>query len=368
MKPAILIVRMEEKVYLFALSHSGLLPRKLFRLVQHFGAAQAVWEESVGKFNDWLSESEKERFKNFRKSFVISQKWEEFQRSGVKLAAFSEACYPPALKEIADPPLVLYFQGELNFVKSLLLAVVGSRNASAYGKLQARKLAESLAALGVTVVSGLARGIDMSAHQGALEGGGSTIAVLGSGLDHIYPPENENLARRIMGHGAVISEFPLGTPPNAWNFPRRNRIISGVSLGVIVIEAGAKSGALITAKFALEQGREVFALPGLPGSKTSEGSNELIQAGAKLVQEIGDVLEEFPYLSFRESSPSANPKERIEETILASLENRKPGKMIEHLAQETRLPVEQLAGVLLILETKGLVSRLPGNLYAKTKI
>ncbi len=363
-KPAILNGRMEDKAYLLALSSSGFSPRQLLELLQVFGSAEQVWQASLKDFARVPHFSKKmgEKFCDFRKNYPLEQSWERFKRSGLNLITLHEDEYPELLKTISDPPVALFYQGKLTTPCLRALAIVGSRTGTPRGKLLAKKLASSLAESGFTIISGLARGIDMAAHLGALEGGGQTWAVLGSGIDRIYPPENENLARRIALEGLIISEFPPGTPPAPWNFPQRNRIISGLSLGVIVVEAKEKSGALITARFALEQGREVFAIPGDPTSELSRGTNALIQDGAKLVQEIGDVLAEFPYLPCpKKTSPSL---ESLEEKILETLKTK--GKIMEQLMKEVNLPIQQVAGTLLMLETKGLVSRLPGNLFVRT--
>lgn len=215
----------------------------------------------------------------------------------IRILSINDSAYPESLKNIYGPPKILYVKGELKKEDALGIAIVGSRLASGYGLTQAEKFGFELARLGITVISGLARGIDTKAHLGALKAGGRTIAVLGSGLLNIYPPENKNLSDKISCLGAVISEYPLNTKPLAENFPRRNRIISGLSLGVVVIEAGKRSGALITARCALEQGREVFSLPGKLDSENSFGTNELIKDGAKMTTSVEDILEELaPYI------------------------------------------------------------------------
>lgn len=212
---------------------------------------------------------------------------------GLKIVTLDDPDYPENLKNIADPPIILYLKGELEKEDNFSLAIVGSRRASFYGLSLAEKFAFQLSENGFTIISGLARGIDSRAHQGALKYKGRTLAVIGSGLNNLYPSENQALAEKIAQNGAVISEFPLQTPPFKQNFPRRNRLISGLSLGVLVVEAARNSGALITADFALEQGREVFALPGKIDSDTSFGTNALIKDGAKLVSAVEDILEEF---------------------------------------------------------------------------
>ncbi len=212
----------------------------------------------------------------------------------VTLLTLADADYPQALRWIADPPALLYVRGRFASSHQLAVAVIGSRKPSPYGKMSAQRFSQTLAEHGYTVVSGLARGIDSLAHHGALQAGGQTLAVLGSGINMIYPPENRHLYDQICSQGAVLSEFPLNTKPDRWNFPRRNRIISGLSLGTLVIEAAASSGSLHTARHALDQGREVFAVPGRIHDPNSRGTNGLIKKGAKLVETIEDILDELP--------------------------------------------------------------------------
>jgi DNA processing protein len=254
------------------------------------------------------------------------------------------------------------------------VAIVGTRGASYYGLKAARRLAGALAARGVTVVSGLARGIDTAAHQGALEMSGRTLAVLGCGLDVVYPPENLKLYQEVPEHGALVSEFPLGTPPEARNFPIRNRIISGLALGVVVIEAGVKSGTAITVRYALDQGREVFAVPGPIDSPTSAGPHRLIQDGAKLVQDVDDILAELPALRQAPGprlAPGATPGRVAEapafnrpapEDPLLPLLGSEP-LQLEELVRAARLPVQDVLARLTLLELQGLVQELPGKCY-----
>ena len=215
------------------------------------------------------------------------------REAGVRIVPFIDPCYPARLRAIADPPPLLYIKGEISAADEKAVAIVGSRSSSDYGRKVARNICRGLASLGFTVVSGMARGIDGTAHESALDGGGRTIAVLGSGVDRIYPPEHEGLSERIARQGAVISELPLGARPVAFNFPARNRLISGLSLGVVVVEATEKSGSLITAAHALEQNREIFAVPGEVGSSRSRGAHRLIRQGAKLVENADDIIEEI---------------------------------------------------------------------------
>ena len=266
------------------------------RLLQRFGSPGAVFKAS---FQDLaavrgITPAMAQAIAGFRDWDKLEERLAQLTAQGAEMVTQDDPRFPAALKLIPYPPLLLYIKGTLTPADSLAVAVVGTRGASYYGLKAARRLAGALAARGVTVVSGLARGIDTAAHQGALEMSGRTLAVLGCGLDVVYPPENLKLYQEIPEHGALVSEFPLGTPPEARNFPIRNRIISGLALGVVVIEAGVKSGTAITVRYALDQGREVFAVPGPIDSPTSTGPHRLIQEGAKLVQDVEDILQRTP--------------------------------------------------------------------------
>ncbi|MGH7773430.1 MAG: DNA-processing protein DprA, partial [Candidatus Binatia bacterium] len=223
----------------------------------------------------------------------IRTEMRRISEAGARILPFTDRNYPPRLRMIPDPPPFLYVKGEVREEDERAVSVVGSRSASDYGIKITRDLCQGLASLGFTVVSGMARGIDGEAHEAALGAGGRTVAVLGSGVDMVYPPEHEELYRKICQRGAVLSELPIGTPPFSYNFPSRNRLISGLSLGVVVVEATERSGSLITAGLALEQGREVFAVPGEAGGSRSRGPHRLIRQGAKLVESVGDILEEI---------------------------------------------------------------------------
>lgn len=290
--------------------------------------------------------------------------------SGARLVTFTSADYPKSLFEIPDPPPFLYVSGELRSHETSI-AIVGSRRATSYGLLATSRLAEALAAHGVAVVSGMARGVDTAAHKGALAAGGRTIGVLGCGIDKIYPPENRNLFREMTQKGCLVSEYPLGTLPLAENFPRRNRIISGLSRGVLVVEAAENSGSLITAQYALEQGRDIFAVPGGIAFASSRGSNRLIKQGAKLVDCIEDILEELPGFGgatgiSQEKTGAATtfaltPKEAAIYELLA----RSPLHIDDIIAQ-TELTAGEVCSMLLHLELKGAITPLPGTHYAVT--
>jgi DNA processing protein len=289
--------------------------------------------------------------------------------AGISLVCYSDASYPARLRTIADPPPLLYLKGELNRVDDKAVAIVGSRSASDYGRRVARDLARGLAGAGFTVVSGMARGIDGMAHETALNSGGRTIAVLGSGVERAYPPEHDKLYQRISANGAVISELPIGTRPLAFNFPARNRLISGLSLGVVVVEATEKSGSLITASLAVEQGREVFAVPGEVGSSRSRGAHRLIRQGAKLVENVDDILEEIaPQLVTRggmaNAAPLALPQNASAEArkVFALLE---AGSLqIDEVIERSGLGAPRVLQILLELELQGYVRQLAGKRYA----
>jgi len=279
--------------------------------------------------------------------------------------------YPARLREIHLPPPVLYVRGTLQASDEKSLSMVGSRHPTEYGRKAARHFGRALAEAGVTVVSGLARGIDAEAHEGALEvPGGRTLAVLAHGLDRVYPEEHHDLHDRVVASGAVISEFALGVAPLKENFPRRNRLISGLTPGVFVVEASGRSGALITARWAAEQGRDVFALPGKYDAATSQGAHELIQDGAKLVTNLEDILEELGWLPAPAPTPAAAPGEQ---TLLPALspdqqriyEALQGGvRHVDELAAEVGRPVSQLLNELLRLELQGWVQPNPGGFYS----
>jgi DNA processing protein len=282
------------------------------------------------------------------------------ERLGVRLVPLGDPSYPPLLACLYDPPAVLWVRGQLTLEDEgpRSVAIVGSRAATPAGTTLARALARELAGAGLTVVSGLARGIDAAAHRGALEGHGRTVAILGSGLDRLYPPEHTELAEHLVRHGALISEFPLGTRPERGHFPRRNRLIAGWSRGVVVVEATEKSGALGTARVALDEGREVFAVPGHPSSAQSVGTNALIRDGAVLVRNAADVAAELGF------AVSGEKEERNAEPILSVLRREVPTSL-EQLVQDSGRSVPDLLAQLSRLELTAQVRRLPGPLFVR---
>jgi len=298
----------------------------------------------------------------------VEQEVQRADEAGVKIIPFGSAIYPARLRSIADPPPCLYVKGEIRREDDKAVAVIGTRSASHYGRRVTRDLCRGLASLGFTVISGMARGIDGVAHDEALNAGGRTIAVLGSGVDRAYPPEHRKLYHRISENGAVISELPLGAPPLAFNFPARNRLISGLSAGVVVVEATEKSGSLITAAIALEQGREVFAVPGEVGSSRSRGGHRLIRQGAKLVENVDDILEEIaPQLVARDRQPAALrtlPVDAQPEThkIFDLLQER--SLHIDEVIEASGFSASRVSQILLELELQGFLKQLPGNRYS----
>ncbi len=300
---------------------------------------------------------------------AIAQGWDETALAPIaiwlddpqnNIVTLADADYPQALLNIPDPPLLLYVKGRRELLNQPALAIVGSRNATTQGLSNAEAFAQAVSVAGLCIVSGMAHGIDAAAHRGGLRGQGSSIGVVGTGLDKIYPAANRELAHQLAQEGALISEFSLGTPPLAANFPRRNRIISGLSLGCLVVEASLQSGSLITARMALEQGREVFAIPGSIHAPQSKGCHHLIKQGAKLVERAQDILEELGHFAASPSRQVAVPEEH---PLFAHL-GFDPVDM-DSLIQRSGLTIEALSAILLQLELEGVVATLPGGLYQR---
>jgi DNA processing protein len=345
------------------------------KLVEYFGHPRHVMQATAGQLL-WVSgigPKLAQAISGFQTDRAVERELRAVQSAGCQIVTQCDEAYPALLKAIEDPPPVLYVRGDLGDPMALGIAVVGSRRPSIYGKVVAEQLARGLAENGVTVVSGLARGIDSVAQLATLESGGRTIAVLGCGLAHMYPPENHRLAERISHQGAVVSEFPMATKPDRLNFPLRNRTISGFSLGTVVVEAGERSGALITAQWALEQGREVFAVPGNVTAPTSRGTNRLIKMGAKLVENVDDIFDELPQyalLKKRQRVPTqeefcrvdSTPEERRLLELLDPVEPRPIDGIIEH----AHFPTSMVSSLLLKLELEGRVTQLPGKLFLRT--
>lgn len=337
----------------------GLGNEGLRRLLQAFGSPRSVLEASRGA----LSEHVRPAVVNaiIATSHLEAQLepitvWLEDPLNSVLTVADPE--YPQSLLNTPDPPLLLYVKGRVDLLNARSLAVVGSRNASTQGLRNARSFARAISDAGLCIVSGMAQGIDAAAHSGGLEGSGYSVAVVGTGLDKVYPAANRELAHQLASAGAIISEFPLGTPPLAANFPRRNRIISGLSLGCLVVEASLQSGSLITARLALEQGREVFAIPGSIHSPQSKGCHALIKQGAKLVETSQDVLEELGW------SVDRTPREPNADHPLFRHFGFDPFDLAS-LSERSGLTIGELSAILLQLELEGHVASLPGGLYQR---
>jgi DNA processing protein len=347
-------------------------PIRFISLVKHFGSPEAILSASEKELTDFpdIGPVIASNIKRKVDWGLAGKQWELMEKNRVQLLTFRDEAYPENLKSIYDPPPFLFIKGNIKKEDKNAIAIVGCRAASLYGKQITEKIGRELAKRGIAIVSGLARGIDSIGHLSALEESGRTIAVFGSGLDVIYPPENKKLVERIVENGAIISEFLLGTKPEAPNFPRRNRLISGLSLGVVIVEAGVKSGALLTARFALEQNREVFAIPGNIGAKNSEGTNQLIKQGAKLVTSVEDILEELNLIN----SVRQKEKNQIERDLsqLSEMEKniynliaQKPYH-IDKIAQETSLTTSCALSTLLSLELKGFIKQLSGKMFVRT--
>jgi DNA processing protein len=347
----------------------GVGPVRLRRLLDVFGVPERVLtaRESQLRGVDGVGPEVAEAIAHWQDKVDLPAELDRIRDFGAKVITTEAAEYPRMLREISNPPIVLYVWGELNDRDQHAIGVVGSRQTSHYGLECAKKLSYQLAYAGLTVISGLARGIDTAAHQGALAAQGRTIAVIGSGLMDLYPPENKGLAEKIVTSGAVVSEFPMTFPPSTQTFPYRNRIVAGWGCGVLVVEAGQKSGALITATQALDHGRLVYAVPGQIDRPTSTGSNRLIQQGAKLVTSATDILDDLhmlfpePIKTNAPTSPSTlSPDEQI---ILGTVDTAETP--LDLIVTKSGLPMPKVASTLLALEMKRLVKQLPGQQFVK---
>lgn len=344
----------------------GIGPARFRKLVEALGSPANAWSARPARLAETgLDRRAIESLLSARARIDLNREMEKLNGLRVRLLTLEDADYPQRLRTIADPPPVLYLRGELRPEDDLSVAIVGTRKPTVYGRQATEQFARGLAENGVAVVSGLARGIDTYAHRGALDAGGRTLAVLGSGLDIIYPSENRRLAGEIAERGAVISEFPLGTQPDGINFPRRNRIISGLSTACLVVEAGETSGALITAEFALEQGRDVFAVPGNIFSPASRGPNRLISDGAKPACEMRDILEELKLEMAVEQRQArgAIPETDSEIAVLRCL-GHEP-LHIDEIRRAVCLPMSVVSSTLTLLELKGLARQAGGMNYIR---
>jgi DNA processing protein len=342
----------------------GIGPSRLRSLLDYYGDIGSAWQANPGELRAiGLDKRSVESLVKVRNQLDLDEELEKLARLNVAVLTWDSPDYPQPLKNIFDSPPILYVRGALLAQDEWALAVIGTRQATAYGKECTRLLVNGLARSGLTIVSGLAYGIDTEAHQTALNVGGRTIAVLGCGVDIVYPTDNKKLGQAIMEQGALVSEYPLGTNPDSGNFPRRNRIISGLSLGVLFVEGSIQSGARITVDYALEQGREVFAVPGSILRQSGAGSNYLIQHGAKLVTGVNDILEELNLASVTQyvEVRAIIPADEVEAKLLKQL-SLEP-MHVDELGQATGLSASEIASTLTVLELKGMVRQVGGMNY-----
>lgn len=361
---------MNDLYYLLkVLSVPGVGNQRVRKLVQKFGTAKSVLDSDIPELCrvDFIDEKTARNIKTEANAQFAEKQLADAEKSGIRLISIWDSGYPEILKKIHDPPVLLFIKGNGHFMEDRSIAMVGMRSPSSYGRRMAGMIAGELANRGIHVVSGMARGIDTCAHRGALNAGGSTTAILGCGVNVIYPPENIKLYQEIQQQGMIVSEFPIDEQPLAGHFPRRNRIISGLSLGTVVIEAGEKSGALITAYMALEQGREVFALPGQVGQKNSQGPHRLIKEGAKLIEGIEDIIEELSIFTIEKDQTR---QEQILDSLSAGekhiwqMLSAEP-KHIDLITEECNLSTSEALAHLLSMELKNCVSQMSGMMFVR---
>jgi len=337
-------------------------------LLDYFGDAGTAWQASPQALQAaGLSPKLVKNLLKIRSQVSLELVWERMQTQGINILTWEDENYPRRLKDIDQPPPVLYLRGDLTPGDEWAVAIVGTRRITSYGRQVTEEVASTLARNGVTVVSGLARGVDAVAHQAALNAGGRTLAVLGNGVDRIYPPENRRLAEQIISQGALISDYPLGTPPAGTNFPPRNRIISGLALAVVVVEAGLDSGALITSTFAAEQGRDVFAVPGSILAHQSKGTNRLIQDGAHPLLDPQEILEvlNLTMVTEHRSARLVLPTDSTEAQLLQILSSEP--LHVDDIHAKTDMPIEKVSATLAMMELKGMVRQVGGMHYVAVR-
>jgi DNA processing protein len=356
---------MDEKKYWIGFNLiKGIGAVRMQNLVAYFGNLESAWQANAHELAEaGLGAKLVERIVGARKDINLNQVWSSIEAQGIKILTWADEEYPNRLREIDQPPPILYVRGEYLQDDLFAVAIVGTRKVTPYGRQVTEDIASFLASNGITVVSGLARGVDAIAHQTALKAGGRTIAILGSGVDKIYPPEHRALAEEMMHRGAVISDYAVGTPPDASNFPPRNRIISGLSLAIVVIEAAETSGALITAEFAAEQGREVFAVPGSIHAPQSKGANRLIQKGALPLLTPEDLMQalDLTRMGEQKSARKILPADETEAKVLGVL-SREP-LHVDEIRNQAGLPIEKISAALALMELKGMVRQVGGMNY-----
>ena len=358
---------MDSKAYWIALGKvPGIGPNRLSSLLEICGSVEGIWKASIQALKQAdLDRRSLENLLEYRRTIDLTAELERVHQSGVQVLTWDDDEYPDNLRQIDAPPPVIYVRGTLSEVDAWSVGIVGTRRATPYGREVARTIASELARAGVTVISGLALGIDAVAHKAALDAGGRTIAVLGSGVDQLYPATNEPLGLRMIEQGAVVSEYALGVRPEARNFPPRNRIISGLSKGVVVVEANQRSGALITATFAVEQGRDVFAVPGSILNPSSAGCNHLIQQGAMPFLKVEDVLEQLDLtrLTERQEARKAVTADPMESALLMHLSSAP--QYIDDIVRQADIPSSQVSSLLTVMELKGLVRQVGTHIYVR---
>ena len=360
---------MDEKRYWIGINLvKGIGAVRLRALLDYFGDAKTAWQATPEQLRAaGLSKKIVERFTKVRSNVDLDALWQQIEEKNIRVMTWEDSDYPARLREIAQPPPILYLRGDLTEDDAWAVAIVGTRRVTSYGRQVTEEIAAYLAQNGVTVVSGLARGVDGIAHQAALKAGGRTLAILGSGVNRIYPPEHRTLAEQISQAGAVISDYAPDTPPEGSNFPPRNRIISGLSMATIVIEAGETSGALITAKFAVEQGREVFALPGNIFAPQSKGPNRLIQQGAHPLLKPRDILDvlDLTRVTEHRAARQVLPADATEAQLISML-TQEP-QHVDEIRSQTGLAVEKVSSTLVMMELKGMVHHVGGMNYVAVR-
>jgi len=360
---------MDEKRYWIGINLvKGIGAVRLRALLEFFGDAKSAWDATPAELGAaGLSKKIVERFTDTRNKVDLDKLWDEIAEKDIRVMTWNDADYPARLREIAQPPPILYLRGDFIEEDAWAVAIVGTRRVTSYGRQVTEEVASFLAQNGVTIVSGLARGVDGIAHQAALKAGGRTLAILGSGVNRIYPPEHRTLAEQITQSGAVISDYAPDTPPEGSNFPPRNRIISGLSMATIIIEAAETSGALITANFALEQGREIFALPGNIFAPQSKGPNKLIQKGAHPLLSPRDILEvlDLTRINQHQSAQRTLPTDATEAQLLNSLTHEPIH--VDEIRAKTGLAVEKVSSTLVMMELKGMVRHVGGMNYVTVR-
>lgn len=337
-------------------------------LIHHFGNMESAWKAAPADLAAaGLGLKLTERIVQARSQVDLNKIWAKIEAQGIKILTWEDDAYPQRLKEIEQPPPVVYIRGDYLPDDLFAVAIVGTRKVTPYGRQITEELAAYLAGHGITVVSGLARGVDSIAHHTALKAGGRTIGVLGSGVDKIYPPEHRQLAERMVVSGSIVSDYAPGTPPDASNFPPRNRIISGLSLAVVVIEAGETSGALITAEFAAEQGREVFAVPGSILAPQSKGTNKLIQRGALPLLSINDLMQALDLTRMTEHKAARKviPADETEARVMNVLGSQP--MHVDEIRNQAEMPIEKVSAALALMELKGMVRQVGGMNYVAVR-